>query len=72
MNRRLWWDETRQDLRYALRQLRRAPSFALITILTLGIAIGANTAVFSVVDAVLFEPLPFPEPVPRSPNGAAS
>lgn len=61
VSRRLWWDQTWQDLRYSLRQLRRAPSFAVITILTLGIAIGANTAVFSVVDAVLLRPLPFPE-----------
>jgi len=61
MDRRLWWDEVRQDLRYAVRQLRRAPSFAAITILTLGIAIGANSAVFSVVNAVLLEPLPYPE-----------
>jgi len=62
MNRRLWWDEIVQDLGYALRQLRRAPSFAAITVLTLGIAIGANTAVFSVVNGVLLAPLPFPEP----------
>jgi predicted permease len=62
MNRRLWWDEIRQDLSYAVRQLRRAPSFAVITILTLGIAIGANTAVFSVMNAVLLKPLSFHEP----------
>jgi predicted permease len=61
MDRRLWWDEMKQDLRYAVRQLRRAPSFAAVTILTLGIAIGANTGVFSVVNAVLLEPLPYPE-----------
>jgi predicted permease len=61
MDRRLWWDEVKQDLRYAVRQLRRAPSFAAVTILTLGIAIGANSAVFSVVNAVLLDPLPFPE-----------
>jgi predicted permease len=62
MNRKQWWDEIRQDLRYALRQLRRAPAFAAITVLTLGIAIGANTAVFSVVNGVVLEPLPYPEP----------
>ena len=61
MGRRLWWDEAKQDFRYATRQLRRAPSFAAITVLTLGIAIGANTAVFSVINAVLLKPLPFPE-----------
>ncbi len=62
MNRRLWWDEVRQDLGYALRQLRRAPSFALVTVLTLAIAIGANVAVFSVVQGVVLAPLPYPEP----------
>ncbi len=61
MNRRLWWDEIRQDLKYALRQLSRAPSFAMVTVMTLGLAIGANTAVFSVVDAVILNPLPYPE-----------
>ncbi|MDX1646781.1 MAG: ABC transporter permease [Longimicrobiales bacterium] len=61
-NRRRWWDEVRQDLRFALRQLRRAPAFAAVTVLTLGIAIGANTAVFSVVNGVLLRPLPYPEP----------
>jgi len=62
VSRRLWWDELRQDVRYAFRRLRRAPSFAAIVVVTLGIAIGANTAVFSVVDAVLLQPLPYPEP----------
>lgn len=62
MSRRLWWDEIRQDLRYALRQLRRAPGFSAVTVLTLGLAIGANTAVFSVVNTVVLQPLPFPEP----------
>lgn len=61
-NRRLWWDELRQDFRYGLRQIRRAPTFAAVIILTLGIAIGANTAVFSVVNAVLLQPLPVAEP----------
>lgn len=49
------------DIRHAARRLRRAPGFALITIATLALAIGANTAIFSVVDAVLLDPLPFPE-----------
>ena len=49
------------DVRHAARRLSRAPGFALITIATLALAIGANTSIFSVVDAVLINPLPFPE-----------
>jgi predicted permease len=50
------------DIRYALRQLRRQPSFTVVAILILGLGIGANTAVFSVVDRLLFEPLAFRDP----------
>jgi putative ABC transport system permease protein len=50
-----------RDLRYGARVLLRAPGFAIVSILTLGLGIGAATAVFSVVDGVLLQPLPYPE-----------
>ena len=51
-----------QDLRFAIRQMRKAPGFALTIILTIALGIGATTAVFSLVNTVLLRPLPFPEP----------
>jgi len=56
------FEELLANLRYAVRQLRRAPAFATAGIATLALGIGANTAVFSVVNAVVLRPLPFPEP----------
>jgi len=57
----MWMDRFGRDIRFALRALRKRPAFSLSTILILALGIGATTAIFSVVNGVLIQPLPYPE-----------
>lgn len=57
-----WIDECRHDIGFALRQMRAAPGFTTVAVLTLALGIGANGAIFALVDAALLRPLPFREP----------
>ena len=61
-NRTLWFENLLRDINFAIRQIVKNPGFAAVTILVLALGIGASTSIFSVADAVLLRPLPYPNP----------
>ena len=78
---RMWLDELRQDLRYSVHGLAKNPAFTVVAVLSLALGIGVNTAVFSVVDAMLFRSFPYDDPdrlvmlglvPPNNPEGFAN
>src|SRR5665213_2771333 len=56
-----WLETALQDFRFGIRSLRRSPGFTIVALATIGVGIGANTAIFSFVDAVLLKPVPYPD-----------
>src|SRR5438477_6869733 len=62
IRRGIWLERLVQDVRYGARALRRTPAFTIVAVLTLALAIGGNSAVFTVVNSVLLRPLPFRDP----------
>lgn len=57
-----WIERLMQDLRYAARSLRRSPSFTIVAVVTLALGIGVNSAMFTVMNGIMLQPLPFPDP----------